>query len=234
MNDEDIKKYCDWIEKEYLNMFGDLLQRTRMRVYTHPSQIRDLLDNPEFQYKENARDILEEVENNPDRGRGFNFPTEGFSVLYFPEAKNIEQMAEEIFHAMSGLEAYTEETFVPLPTYLICLRAKEKGVLNASLKEIVEDCIGTGEFTENRYKFPKDQVPENYRGRETTAALLEHLTTSGPQIDTQKQIELARNIYEMILRGENAEEAIKKELQMLKNPKKSRNKSLIDKIKNVF
>ena len=199
------------IAQDYFKrVYGDGLRETEFLAFNRISQARSYLENNREEMdrlEQGFEEAIRTLEQNPNRARYISIGTEpvtALSIIYIPNGFT-EGFFEELFHAMSRIDSKKdEETYVPIATFLGGLWARQQGYLqsNPDRKKLVEDAVGHGSFTRQGYSFPAEQVPDEYKGREVTAKLLERFMRRGME---RSEIEgVAVEIYEEIIETDDS------------------------------
>lgn len=207
---KNLKQNLEMARDYFERVYDDGLRETEFLAFNRISQARSYLENNREEMdrlEQGFEEAIERLEQNPNRARSVSIGTESvtaLSIIYIPNGFT-EGFFEELFHAINRIDSsYDEETYVPIATFLGSLWARQQGYLQSSpdMKKLVEDAVGHGSFTRQGYSFPAEQVPDEYKGREVTAKLLERFVEEDLGRSEIKRV--AVEIYEELIETDNS------------------------------
>lgn len=216
MNREDLKNNAELTGEFFESVYGDLVKELVFWPCTDISQAERYLENnrarADQNFIENWRKAIKILKEDPERARCIHIG-DAFAVIYVPQ-DFAGEMFEEIFHRMSKIENnYNDEAHVPIPVFLANIWAEKQGfIYEYSLETIAEYSLGVGEYTSNGYKFPVQDVPDKYKGRRTTAKVLEFFIegNNGEAIDYGRMKQISRNLYNALLKTHDQSDIVMK------------------------
>jgi len=220
MNQEKLHNFAIMAHNFFKSLYGKNVKTMRFTAINDLEQLKNLI---RIEKKEGniklaktlEKDVYPKIKLAKKENRAIckPIPATNKAIIFAPDSAS-EEVFEEVFHTMSKIEnsrKRDEETFVPIPNFLAHIDASREGLIEQlSWKNYAEDCIGVGTYHEDGYNFPKENVPEDYKDRDHTAAVLKSFIEYKEQgeIDFQDMVDISEKIYIRILNGRSAVEAI--------------------------
>jgi len=206
MDRETAERRAELTEEFYTEVYGELIESKGFAVYTEPGELEEYIRENRGRAGSDTlkrlKGILERLKEEPERPRHFSL-TGNSSLLYLPTDDAIG-LFEEVFHCLSRLDHYTEETYAPLATYTAALWAEQNNWIHEySREELVEKASGAERV---------ERFDGRYRGRKTSHEVLKFFTRGddGDPLDFKEVKKVSVAIYEAILESDDDPQEVMK------------------------